>query len=153
MVCLLVSTCGKGSAEASRTFSGFRSQWTMFLKWRCLRAARIFSPTITQSAGDAEETQLCLIISPKMVSKWQITHQECTTTMSCLIQQKIYKKILSFLWFTHLSNEEFSESFRQSAFFTGEDHLQHVAVQLLHHHKHSLWGFKHALQVHNAQVT
>ena len=27
-------TCGKESADASSTFSGFRSQWTMFLKWR-----------------------------------------------------------------------------------------------------------------------
>lgn len=36
-----ISTWGKGSAEASSTFSGFRSQWTMFLKCRCLRATRI----------------------------------------------------------------------------------------------------------------
>lgn len=34
-------TWGKGSAEASSTFSGFRSQWTMFLKCRCLSATRI----------------------------------------------------------------------------------------------------------------
>lgn len=39
---LLGFTWGKGSAEASKTFSGFRSQWTMFLKWRCLRATRIW---------------------------------------------------------------------------------------------------------------
>lgn len=32
---------GKGSAEASNTFSGLRSQWTIFLKWRCLKATSI----------------------------------------------------------------------------------------------------------------
>lgn len=37
-----VCTWGKGSAEASSTFSGFRSQWTMFLKCRCLSATRIY---------------------------------------------------------------------------------------------------------------
>lgn len=54
---------------------------------------------------------------------------------------------------THLCDEELSEPLRQSAFLTGEDHLQHVTMQLLHHHKHFLWGLKHTLQVHNAQVT
>lgn len=44
-------TWGKGSAEARSTFSGFRSQWTMFLKCRCLSAARICThiPTTTQT--------------------------------------------------------------------------------------------------------
>lgn len=32
---------GKGSAEASNTFSGLRSQWTIFLKWRCRKATSI----------------------------------------------------------------------------------------------------------------
>lgn len=54
---------------------------------------------------------------------------------------------------THLCDEELSEPLGQSAFLTGEDHLQHVTVQLLHHHKHFLWRLEHALQVHNAQVT
>ena len=54
---------------------------------------------------------------------------------------------------THLGDEELSEPLGQSAFLTGEDHLEHVTMQLLHHHKHFLWGLKHTLQVHNAQVT
>ena len=54
---------------------------------------------------------------------------------------------------THLSDEELGKPLRQSAFFTGEDHLQHVTMELLHHHKHFLWGLEHTLQVHNAQVT
>lgn len=33
---------GKGSADASNTFSGLRSQWTMFLKWRCRKATSIY---------------------------------------------------------------------------------------------------------------
>lgn len=34
-------TWGNGSAEARRTFSGLRSQCTMFLKCKCRRATRI----------------------------------------------------------------------------------------------------------------
>lgn len=33
---------GNGSADASNTFSGLRSQWTMFLKWRCRKATSIY---------------------------------------------------------------------------------------------------------------
>lgn len=50
----------------------------------------------------------------------------------------------------HLCNEELGEPLGESAFLTGEDHLQHVAMELLHHNKHFLWSLKHALQVHNA---
>lgn len=52
-----------------------------------------------------------------------------------------------------LCYEELCEPLRQPAFFTGEDHLQHVTMELLHHHKHFLWGLKHTLQVHNSKVT
>lgn len=55
--------------------------------------------------------------------------------------------------FLDLCDEELGEPLRQSALLTGEDHLQHVTMELLHHHKHFLRGLKHALQVHNAQVT
>ena len=34
-------TWGKSESDDRRTFSGLRSQWTMFLLWRCLRATRI----------------------------------------------------------------------------------------------------------------
>lgn len=50
----------------------------------------------------------------------------------------------------HLCDEELGEPLGESAFFTGEDHLQHVAMELLHHNKHFLRGLKHALQVHDA---
>ena len=36
-----IVTCGKSESEESRTFSGFRSQWTMFLLCKCFRATRI----------------------------------------------------------------------------------------------------------------
>lgn len=35
-------TWGNGSADDSNTFSGFKSQWTIFLKWRCLKSHRIW---------------------------------------------------------------------------------------------------------------
>lgn len=50
----------------------------------------------------------------------------------------------------HLCDEELGEPLGESAFFTGEDHLQHVAMELLHHNEHFLRGLKHALQVHDA---
>jgi len=53
----------------------------------------------------------------------------------------------------HLRDEELGEALGEPALLTGEDHLQHVAVQLLHHHEHLLRSLKHALQVHDAQVT
>ena len=34
-------TCGNSAFEESRTFSGLRSQWTIFLLCKCLRATRI----------------------------------------------------------------------------------------------------------------
>ena len=37
-----ILTCGKSESDDSRTFSGLRSQWTMFLACRCLRATRIW---------------------------------------------------------------------------------------------------------------
>lgn len=55
--------------------------------------------------------------------------------------------------YTHLCDEELGEPLGQPALLTGEDHLQHVPVQLLHHHKHFLRGLEHALQVHDSQVT
>lgn len=53
----------------------------------------------------------------------------------------------------HLCDEELGEPLGESALFAGQDHLQHVAVELLHHHEHFLRGLEHALQVHDAQVT
>lgn len=75
-----------------------------------------------------------------------------TVVMTTLTLLEPYKKILlekSFLptaqAHTHLCDEELGEPLRQSALLTGEDHLQHVTMQLLHHYKHFLWSLKHAL--------
>lgn len=53
---------------------------------------------------------------------------------------------------SHLRDQELGNPLRQSSFLTGQDHLQHVSMELLHHHKHSLWGLKHAVQVYHARV-
>lgn len=52
----------------------------------------------------------------------------------------------------HLGDEELGEALRQPALLAGEDHLQHVPVQLLHHHKYLLRGLEHTLQVDNPRV-
>lgn len=51
-----------------------------------------------------------------------------------------------------LCDEELGDPLRQFAFLAGQDHLQHVAVQLLHDDKHPLWGLEHTLQVDDAGV-
>lgn len=51
---------------------------------------------------------------------------------------------------TDLCDQELGDSLWQFAFLTGQNHLQHVTVQLLHDDKHPLWGFKHTLQVDDA---
>lgn len=53
---------------------------------------------------------------------------------------------------THLRDEELGDPLRQFALLAREDHLQHVAVQLLHDDKHPLRRLKHALQVDDARV-
>lgn len=45
-------TCGKPHSDdndESSTFSGFRSQWTIFLRWRSLRATKICNERIESS--------------------------------------------------------------------------------------------------------
>lgn len=51
-----------------------------------------------------------------------------------------------------LRHEELGDSFRQFALLARQDHLQHVAVQLLHDDKHPLRRLKHALQVNDTRV-
>lgn len=53
---------------------------------------------------------------------------------------------------TDLRDEELGDSFGQFAFLAGQDHLQHIAVQLLHNNEHSLRCLEHALQVDDAGV-
>lgn len=53
---------------------------------------------------------------------------------------------------TDLCDEELGDSFGQFAFLAGQNHLQHVAMQLLHNNEHSLWRLKHTLQVDDAWV-
>lgn len=52
----------------------------------------------------------------------------------------------------YLGDEELGEALRQPALLTGENQLQHVPVQLLHHHEHLLRRLEHALQVHDPRV-
>lgn len=51
-----------------------------------------------------------------------------------------------------LCYQELGEAFRQPASLTGQDHLQHVSMQLLHDHKHPLGRLEHALQVDDPRV-
>ena len=52
----------------------------------------------------------------------------------------------------HLGDEELGEALGQPALLAGKDHLQHVPVQLLHHHKHLLRRLEHTLQVDDPRV-
>lgn len=52
----------------------------------------------------------------------------------------------------NLRDKELGETLRKPALLTGEDHLQHVPVQFLHHHEYLLRSLKHALEVHNPGV-
>lgn len=51
-----------------------------------------------------------------------------------------------------LGDQELGDSFRQFALLAGQDHLQHVAMQLLHDNKDPLWRLKHTLQVDDTWV-
>lgn len=51
-----------------------------------------------------------------------------------------------------LCDEELGDPLWQFALLAGQDHLQHVTVQLLHDDKHPLWGLEHTLQVDDAGV-
>lgn len=53
---------------------------------------------------------------------------------------------------SYLHDEEASDAFRESTFLAGQNHLQHVSVQLLHYNKHVLDSFEHALQQNHAGV-
>jgi len=53
---------------------------------------------------------------------------------------------------TDLRHQELGEAFGQTALLAGQDHLQHVSVQLLHHHEHPLRGLEHAVQVDDPRV-
>lgn len=58
----------------------------------------------------------------------------------------------SFSCSTNLCDEELGDPFWEFTLLTGQDHLQHVAMQLLHDNKHPLRGLKHALQVNYTRV-
>ncbi len=53
---------------------------------------------------------------------------------------------------TYLSDEEPGGTLRKTALRRGEDHLEHVALELLHDDEDTLGGLKHALQVDYARV-
>lgn len=52
----------------------------------------------------------------------------------------------------HLCDQELGEALGQAALLAGQNHLQHVAVQLLHDDKHALQRLEHALQVNDTRV-
>ena len=51
---------------------------------------------------------------------------------------------------TDLCDQKLSGAFWKFAFLAGQDHLQHIAMELLHDDKHPLWGLKHTLQIDDA---
>ena len=44
-----ILTWGKSESEERRTFSGFKSQWTMFLLCKCFNATRIYNINMMRS--------------------------------------------------------------------------------------------------------
>ena len=56
-------TWGKSQSDDSKTFSGFRSQWTMFFECRCLRATRIWVTRNRVIRSDSRPISLDRIIS------------------------------------------------------------------------------------------
>ena len=53
---------------------------------------------------------------------------------------------------TDLRDQELGEAFRQPALLAGQNHLQHVAVELLHDDEHLLGRLEHAVQVNDPRV-
>lgn len=52
----------------------------------------------------------------------------------------------------HLHHQEASDALRQPAPLAGQDHLQHVSVELLHDDENVPGGFKHAFQQNHPGV-
>lgn len=50
----------------------------------------------------------------------------------------------------YLRNEKLGDAFWQPSLLTWQYHLQHVAMELFHDNKDTLWCLKHALEVDNA---
>ena len=53
---------------------------------------------------------------------------------------------------TNLRDQELGDALGQLALLAGQDHLQHVSVELLHDNEHSLRCLEHAVQVDHARV-
>lgn len=49
----------------------------------------------------------------------------------------------------YLIDEELGNAFAEPPFLAAEDHLEHVAAQLLHHKVDAVGHFEHPLNVHN----
>lgn len=65
-------TCGKSESEDKRTFSGFRSQWTIFFVWRCFRATRIWYTRNLVMRSESRPCSLERIISSMSPKKYNI---------------------------------------------------------------------------------
>jgi len=55
-------------------------------------------------------------------------------------------------WPRYLRDHELGDPLGESSFLAGQDHLQHVSVELLHYHEHPLRRLEHAVQVDHARV-
>lgn len=53
---------------------------------------------------------------------------------------------------SHLCDQEAGVAFRESAHLTGQNHLQHVSMQLLHDDKDVLHRLEHPLQQDHTEV-
>lgn len=88
-------------------------------------------------------TWKCFVVSSQLIfvsGAWSLPSQISVTVSH------------HFLAATHLRHQELGEPFGQPALLTGQNHLQHVTVQLLHDDKHLLGCLEHALQVDDARV-
>ncbi len=53
---------------------------------------------------------------------------------------------------THLGDEELGDALCQAPSGGRQDHLEHVALELLHDDVDLLWRLEHLLQVHDARM-
>lgn len=66
---------------------------------------------------------------------------ECILTVTLCVACEMY-----------LRNEKLGDAFWQPSLLTWQYHLQHVAMELFHDNKDTLWCLKHALEVDNARM-
>lgn len=83
--------------------------------------------------------------------KWKEKNVEKEKKSGCGCKVERFKS-LERLKRRYLCDQEACDAFREPPLLTGQNHLQHVSVKLLHDHEDVLRRLKHALQQHHAQV-